>query len=87
MVKTTRMTETDHDLLIKIHTDVKYIKRDVKTGEKTRKFLLKENQDRKDWQESSDLKVKIYLTIASFIGGIVVFLVDKMYELYLRRVS
>jgi len=73
----------DHDLLIAISTDVKYIKKNIQSNKDSIIWLKGENQERKDWQENWGTKTKVCLGIASFIGGIIVFITDKVWGLFL----
>ena len=79
------MTKSDHDILIELRTDVKYIRRFVCTNKKNIVKLKKQNQDRKDWQEDFDSKTKVFIGIATFIGGVVVFVGNKAWEFFVTR--
>lgn len=81
------MTTKDHDILIELRTDVKYIRRFVANNKKGIVYLRKQNQKRKDWQEDFDSKTKVFLGVASFIGGMIVFAVDKIWDYFKLRKS
>ena len=75
----------DHDILIELRTDVKYIRKFVSTNKKSIVFLKKQNQKRKDWQEDFNSKTKVFLVVASFIGGLLVFAIDKIWDFFKTR--
>ena len=79
------MTKSDHDILIKMEVDIKYIRKFVATNKKSVVYLKKQNQKRKDWQEDFDSKTKVFLATASFIGGILVFVIDKVWDFFKTR--
>lgn len=78
---------TDHDLLIGIDKDIKYITRDIKRNRICIKWLKDENQVRKDWQETWDTKTKVYMAVASAVGGIIVFVVDKVWAFFSQKAN
>lgn len=75
----------DHDLLIKISTDVGYIKQSLDNHSQSLKTLATENQLRKDWQESADTRIKTYMGVATFIGGLIFFVVENFWRWLERR--
>lgn len=80
------MTKTyDHDTLIRIDENVKVIKKDLEKACKERKWLMQENQTRKDWQESHDTREKMIIAIASGIGGFLVFLATKVIDWFVDK--
>ena len=79
------MTKTDHDLLTEIAIDIKYIKKGLSVNVKKIDWLNSENQERKDWQEDFDSKTKVFVAIATFVGGIIVFIGNKAYELFVKK--
>ena len=79
------MTKNDHDILIEMSTDLKYIKNGLSVNVKKIEWLNGENQDRKDWQEDWDTKTKMLVGIATFVGGIIVFIGNKAYELFSKK--
>ena len=80
------MTKTnDHDTLIRIDENVKAIKTELKRAGKERSFLLKENQERKNWQENHDTREKMVIAIASGIGGFLVFLATKVIDWFVDK--
>ena len=79
------MTKKDHDILIELRTDIKYIRRFVANNRKGITWLKEENQDRKDWQENFDSKTKVFIGIATVIGGIIVFIGNKAWDLFMRN--
>ena len=70
--------QNDHDLLIEINTVVKYIKDKIDCHAKQIEFLSKENEARKDWEVNADTKIKLFAGIATFVGGIIVFVADRI---------
>jgi len=79
------MTKKDHDILIELRTDIKYIRRFVANNRKGITWLKEENQDRKDWQEDFDSKTKVFIGIATVIGGIIVFVGNKAWDFFIRK--
>ena len=77
--------KTDHDILIELRTDVKYIKRSVGGNTNKVEWLKEENQERKDWQEDFDGKTKVLVAVATFIGGIIVFIGNKVWEFFVAK--
>jgi len=77
--------QTDHDILIELRTDVKYIKRTVGGNVTKIEWLKEENQDRKDWQEDWDGKTKVFMGIATFVGGIIVFVGNKLWSYFVEK--
>ena len=80
------MTNTkDRDILIELRTDVRYIKKFVVENKK----CIKENEDHivelKDWQEDWDTKTKTFVGIATFVGGIIVFVGNKLWGLFIDK--
>lgn len=71
---------TDHDLLIEMRTDLKYVVSTIKKNSSDISKLQTENQQRKDWQETADTKVKAYMGVASFVGGIIFFVVENLWR-------
>ena len=81
------MNRKSRDILIELRTDVKYIRKFVATNKKSVVYLKKQNQKRKDWQEDFDSKTKVFLATASFIGGVLVFVIDKVWDFFRTRKS
>ena len=80
------MTKTqDHDTLIRIDENVKVIKKDLKKACEERKWLMQENQTRKDWQENHDTREKMIIAVASGIGGFLVFLATKVIDWFVDK--
>jgi len=63
-------------------TKLEYIETSIATNQEDIGELEKANQDRKDWQENFATKSKIYIGVATFVGGIMVFIVDKLIDLW-----
>ena len=59
-------------------TKLGYIEEAVETNKVNIKVLCGENQQRKDWQENYDVRIRTLIGVASFVGGCIVFLVDRM---------
>ncbi len=74
--------KNDHDLLIKINTHVKYIRKNIQANSDLIKWLKEENQERKDWQETWDGKAKVFFGIATFLGGVVIFISNLIWDAY-----
>jgi len=72
--------KSDHDLLIEINTHVKYIRRTLCEHNKAIKRATKERQDLRDWQEKMDTRIGVFVGLASFIGGAIVFIVNKAWD-------
>ena len=72
------LRQKDHDLIIEMHTDMKYLVKYIKNNKKKIVALEKENGDRKDWQDNWDSKYKLAIGIATAIGGFIVFLTDAI---------
>lgn len=79
------MTETDHDILIGLRTDMKYVVKFIKNNKRNIIYLTKQNQARLDWQQDFDTKTKVFIGVATFLGGIVVFVGEKLYDYFIRR--
>jgi len=77
--------KNDHDTLIRIDENVKVIKNDLRKACDERKFLTKENQKRKDWQENHDTREKMVIALASGIGGFLVFLATKIIDWFVDK--
>ena len=77
--------KNDHDTLIRIDENVKVIKNDLRKACDERKFLAKENQKRKDWQENHDTREKMVIALASGIGGFLVFLATKIIDWFVDK--
>lgn len=78
-------SRSDHDLLIKISTDVGYIKTLLDDHTQSIKNLTTENQDRKDWQEAADTRIKAYMGFATAIGAVIYFMIDNVWRWLERR--
>ena len=83
------MVQSDHDLIINIANDMKYVREFIHNNTQEIAFLKKENQDRKDWQESADTKIKVYTglaaTIATVIGGMIVWMGDRIVDYWIKK--
>ena len=79
------MNTRERDILIELRTDVKYIRRFVATNKKSVIYLKKQNQKRKDWQEDFDSKIKVFLTIATTIGGVIVFIGNMAWNFFMNK--
>lgn len=79
------MKKSDHDLLIEIRNEIKHIVQSIKTNRADINGLKKTSQCLKDWQEDAETKVKIYTAVAIFIGGVVMFIVDKVWDLFTKK--
>ena len=79
------MIKRDHDILIELRTDMKYIVRFIQNNKKSVIYLRKQNQNRKDWQEDFDSKIKVFIFIATTIGGAIVFIGNKVYDYFIKR--
>jgi len=72
------MPKTDHDILIELATDMKYVKEFVTKN-------TKEIVELKDWQQDIDSKAKTFFGMATFIGGIVVFIGNKLWDIFVQK--
>ena len=81
------MNRKSRDILIELRTDVKYIRKFVCTNKKGIVYLKKQNQKRKDWQEDFDSKTKVFLATASFIGGLLYFVIGKVWDYFKLKKS
>ncbi len=79
------MTKKDHDILIELRTDVKYIRKFVCANKKNIVYLKKQNQARKDWQEDFDTKTRVFIGVATFFGGIIVFVGNKVWDFFMSK--
>ena len=75
----------DHDILLELRTDVKYIKTFVKNNTKSIEGLNTRVNNVEDWQEQTDGKMKVLVGVATFIGGIVVFIGNKLWDFFRTR--
>lgn len=79
------MQKTDHDILIEVATDMKYLKTFV---EKNTKAVIATN-DRvnkvEDWQQDFNSKTKVFLGMASLIGAVVTFIGEKLWDYFIQR--
>ena len=85
MTKNTLWNREDRDLLVEIRTDIKYIKKGLNVNVKKIEWLNSENQARKDWQEDWNGKAKFLVGIATFVGGIIVFIGNKVWEVFVKK--
>ena len=72
--------DTTRDILIELRTDVKYIKKSLENNTKELKSHCKRIGTVEDWQDGWSVRMKMMAGIASFIGGIIVFIADKIWE-------
>ena len=79
------MNREDRDILIELRTDMKYVLKFVKNNKSNIVILSKENQARKDWQEDFDSKTKVFIGIATVIGGIIVFIGNKAWDFFIKK--
>jgi len=77
--------KTDHDLLIEIKTHVKYIRSALTDHEIELALARKERELIKDQQQEWNTKWKVFVGVASFVGGIIVFIGNKIWELFVRK--
>jgi len=66
-------------------TKLEYIEAGIHINQANIKKLEDENQCRKDWQESFDTRAKIYIGLATLIGGIIVWVGDKLFDFFAKR--
>lgn len=70
--------QNDHDLLVRIDERVGAVITRIDKHSEQIKDLYKENECRKDWQQTADTKIKTYSAVATFIGGAIVFIADRI---------
>lgn len=75
----------DHDILIELRTDIRYIKSFVTKNSGNISKLDTRVNGVEDWQEQADGKVKLLLGIATFVGGVVVFLGNKLWDFFMKN--
>ena len=63
-------------------TKLEYIERAIKENRASIRELNKQNQLRKDWQETFDTKTRVAIGIASFLGGVFVWIADKVFKFF-----
>lgn len=76
---------TDHDLLITIANDIKYIKKNVSQNLKNIKGHDTRLATVENWQQDWGVKTKIFVGVASFVGGIIVFISEKLWEVFVKK--
>ena len=75
----------DHDILLELRTDIRYIKTFVKQNTDNIGKLNVRINTVEDWQEQTDGKMKVLVGVATFIGGIVVFIGNKLWDFFRTR--
>ena len=74
------MPAKDHDLLIELTSDVKYIKDFIEANTKSISENSKRISNLESWKDNMDGRLKVFVGIAAFVGGLFMFAVDKAYE-------
>ena len=62
-----------------------YIEKSIDNNQLNIKLLCDENQKRKDWQEDMDSKLKFAVGVATFIGGVIVFLTERVITFFEKK--
>jgi hypothetical protein len=76
---------SDHDLLIKISTDVGYIKKTLEAHCNQIIELEKKTNTCEDWRSGWDQKSKFITGVAVFVGGALVWIGDKLFNWFSRK--
>lgn len=76
---------SDHDILITLKRDMKYVVDGLKDHSRQIEFLTKQNQCRKDWQDDRDIKEKFIIAVASTIGAFLMFVAGKIVDFFLSK--
>ena len=66
-------------------TKLSYIEASICQNQASIRRLKRANQKRKDWQETMNTKIKFSVGIAVFIGAIIVYVVDKAFDLFVNK--
>ena len=77
--------KSDHDLLLEIKTHVEYIRADIKRACEERKALQLKTKECRQWRDKMDTKLKFVVGIATFIGGVVVWIADQAINIFNRK--
>jgi hypothetical protein len=72
------MSVSDHDILIGISKDVKYLARTLKTNCAQVEVLKKENQGLKDWQQNWDVRYK-FMTMILIVAGSIISWIGQLF--------
>lgn len=64
---------------------LEYIEASIDTNQVSIAELEIENQNRKGWQENFNTKSKIYVGVALFIGGAIIWIGDKLFDLFVNK--
>ena len=77
--------DSSRDILIELRTDIKYIKKNIDGNSNELKNQSIRINILEDWQEGWNLRTKMIAGIASFIGGIMVFIASKLIEFFSKK--
>ena len=66
-------------------TKLEYIEKSIDANQLNIKRLARANQNRKRWQDTMDTRLKVVVTLATLFGGIIVFVVDKVIDLWSNK--
>ena len=80
-----KLKKSDHDLLLEIKTHVEYIREDIKEGIKERAILTKLTDNTRNRIEAIEGRMKVWVGIATFIGGAIVWIVDKGFDFFSNK--
>lgn len=78
--------DSTRDILIELRTDVKYIKGAVRANNKKINAHAKRIDVVEDWQEGFGIRMKFVVGVASFVGGVFVFIADKVIDFFTKRI-
>lgn len=79
------MPKTDHDILIELATDMKYVKEFVTKNTSAITTVNKKVLELEDWQQDIDSKSKMFFGIATFIGAFVTFVGNKLWDYFSQK--
>jgi len=68
-------------------TKLEYIECTIRENRSNIRELSEQNQLRKDWQENFDTKTRLAIGLASFVGGVFVWIADKVFKFFSSKVQ
>ena len=68
-------------------TKLEYIECTIRENRSNIRELSGQNQLRKDWQENFDTKTRLAIGLASFVGGVFVWIADKVFKFFSSKVQ
>jgi len=79
------MADTTREILAEVRTDIKYIKRFVEENKAGVECNKGEIETINDWKDGVEVRYKTLVGVATFIGGIVVFVGNFVWDFFSKR--